>query len=216
MQVHSLIITVFCTKTMVHRIEQHPEYKTKIQDNPIALLEAIKTLMHDPVRAQYPIISAFTAQKAWYNTKQMDDERLNDFAKRYKQNMDRAKSYLGRCQFDYFVEQSEKFQEAADDAAKDKLKAETFDAFVAWHFMQAADYKRYGSLLTNLATQFSLGNNQYPKTFDAALDVLSNHKLDAKYYETKNRLKEKAKQEAKQDDPNPSLDAPSNAQKSKE
>ena len=79
---------------------------SKIQDDPIALLEAIKTLMHDPIRAQYPIISAHTAQKLWYTTKQQDEERLNDFAKQYKQNFDRAKSYLGKCQFDYFVEQS--------------------------------------------------------------------------------------------------------------
>ena len=80
-QVFSLILTVYCTKAMVHRIEQHPEYKTKIQDDPIALLEAIKTLVHDPIRAHYPIISAYTAQKLWYTTKQHDKERLNDFAK---------------------------------------------------------------------------------------------------------------------------------------
>ena len=66
-------------------------------------------------------------------------------------------------QFDYFVEQSKKYQQASDDQAKDKLKQETHDAFVAWHFMQAANYRKYGSLLTNLATQYSLGNNQYPE-----------------------------------------------------
>ena len=132
----------------------------------------------------YPIISAYTAQKLWYTTKQHDEERLNDFAKRYKQNLDCAKSYIGKGQFDYFVEQSKKYQQAPDDQTRTKLKEETHDAFVAWHFMQAADYKKYGSLLTNLATQYSLGNNQYPRTlFYAALDVLSNHKLDAKYYE---------------------------------
>ena len=68
-QVFSLIMTMFCSKTMVHRIEQHPEYKTKIQDDPIDLLEAIKTLIHDPIRAQHPIISAHTAQKLWYTTR---------------------------------------------------------------------------------------------------------------------------------------------------
>ena len=67
-QVFSIIVAVFCSKTMVHRIEQHPEYKTKIQDDPIDLLEAIKTLVHDPIRAQYPIILAYTAQKLWYTT----------------------------------------------------------------------------------------------------------------------------------------------------
>ena len=59
-----------------------------------------------------------------------------------------------KSQFDYFVEQSEKYQQAPDDSAKTKLKEETYDVFVAWHFMQAADYKKYGSLLTNLATQY--------------------------------------------------------------
>ena len=193
-----------------------PEYKTKIQDDPIALLEAIKTLMHDPIRAQYPIISAYSAQKLWYTTRQHDEERLNDFAKRYKQNLDRAKSYIGKGQFDYFVEQSKPYQQATDDQAKQKLTQETHDAFIAWHFMQAAHYKQYGILLTNFATQYSLGNNQYPRTFNAALDVLSNHKLDAKYYKQRKRDKDQLKIDAKQEDTNPSLDAPSNAQKSKE
>ena len=61
-QLFSLIMTVFCSKTLAHRIEQHPECKTKIQDDPMASLEAIKTLMHDPVGAQCPIVSACTAQ----------------------------------------------------------------------------------------------------------------------------------------------------------
>ena len=61
-----------------------------------------------------------------------------------------------------------------------------------------------------------MGNDQYPKTFDAALDVLSNHKLDPKYYKQCKRDKDKLKNGAKQEDANPSLDAPSNAQKSKE
>ena len=66
---------------------------------------------------------------------------------------------------------------------------------------------KYGSLLTKLATQYSLGNNQYPRTFDAALDVLSNHKLDPKYYELRKRDKDRLKNDAKQEDANPSLAA---------
>ena len=37
-------------------------------------------------------------------------------------NLDRAKSHIGKGQFDYFVEQSEQYQQASDDQAKDKLK----------------------------------------------------------------------------------------------
>ena len=41
---YSLIFTTYCTKAMQSRIEEHPDFETKIQDDPIALLEAIKTL----------------------------------------------------------------------------------------------------------------------------------------------------------------------------
>ncbi len=49
---YALIFTNYCTKTMQSRIEEHPDYEPILKNNPIAVLEAIKTLMHDPVRAQ--------------------------------------------------------------------------------------------------------------------------------------------------------------------
>jgi hypothetical protein len=42
---------------MQNRIEEHPEFDSKIDNDPIALLEVIKILMHDTVRAQYPEVS---------------------------------------------------------------------------------------------------------------------------------------------------------------
>ena len=45
----AMIKSQHCTKTMQTRVEEHPDYESKIDDDPIALLEAIKTLMHDPV-----------------------------------------------------------------------------------------------------------------------------------------------------------------------
>jgi hypothetical protein len=39
---------------MQNRIEEHPDYESKIQDDPIELLEKIKVLMHNPIRAKYP------------------------------------------------------------------------------------------------------------------------------------------------------------------
>ena len=52
---YSLILSEYCNKTIQARIETHPKYESEIQDNAIALLEVIKSLMHNPVRAQYPI-----------------------------------------------------------------------------------------------------------------------------------------------------------------
>jgi hypothetical protein len=39
---------------------------------------------------------------------------------------------------------------------------------------------KYGSLMTSLTTQFSMGTNQYPKDVMAAVDILTNHTFNKK------------------------------------
>ena len=45
--------------------------------------------------------------------------------------------------------------------------------------MDNADKAKYGSILTGLNTQQSLGNDQYPTSITESNNVLSNHKFDA-------------------------------------
>ena len=52
-------------------IEVHPEFATLIKNDPIALLEVIKTLMHDSVWSHYPLISMTNAFVLLVNIKQM-------------------------------------------------------------------------------------------------------------------------------------------------
>ena len=51
--------------------------------------------------------------------------------------------------------------------------------------MKGSDQYKYGAFLKGFVFQFSLGNNQYPKTIMTATYFLSNHKLDPKFYEKK-------------------------------
>ena len=80
---------------MQARIEAHPDFEAKIRNDPIALLEAIKELMHDPVRAQYPMAGMTDALKRLLNLRQAEDEQLLDYVKKFKQQRDIAKSYVG-------------------------------------------------------------------------------------------------------------------------
>ena len=41
---YALIFTNYCTKTMQARIEEHPDFKSTLKNDPIALLDAIKTV----------------------------------------------------------------------------------------------------------------------------------------------------------------------------
>lgn len=99
---------------MQTRIEEHPDYESKIDDDPIALLEAIKTLMHDPVRAQYPYASLVSQLTAWLNMRQQPDEGLMDYVKRFKHARDNAKSFLGPTFLDDFVKTTKAYREEPD------------------------------------------------------------------------------------------------------
>ena len=82
---YALIYTNYCTKTMQSRIEEHPDYASTLKNDPIATLEAIKTLMHDTVRAQYPLVSMTDALNRLTNIRQHENEALLDYVKRFKQ-----------------------------------------------------------------------------------------------------------------------------------
>ena len=73
---------------MQHRIKEHPQFDSKIQNDPIELLKAIKIVMHDPIRAKYPYTSLTEALMRKLNIKQLEQESLIDYMKRFKQSRD--------------------------------------------------------------------------------------------------------------------------------
>ncbi len=72
----------------------------------------------------------------------------------------------------------------------------------AFLYLENSDQDKYGSIIKNLNSQKSLGNDQYPKTVVEANNVLSNHKFDInkarkpeKHHPKVNNNKNKEKQE---------------------
>jgi hypothetical protein len=51
---YALIVSKHCSKVNQDRIANHPEFESKIMNDPIELLRVIQLLMHDPIRARYP------------------------------------------------------------------------------------------------------------------------------------------------------------------
>eukprot|EP00980_Cylindrotheca_fusiformis_P020217 scaffold7304_cov66-Cylindrotheca_fusiformis.AAC.1 len=175
---YAMIYADFCSSTMQIRIKEHPEFETTIYNDPIELLIAVKMLMHNPVRATYPYLSVTDALAKLINVKQKEDESLNDYVERFKQVKSVAKSHLGEDFLDKFVENTKEYQainaKDSDTATRQKkLRDEAFDAFTTAVFLRGADRKRYGALIDGFSTQYALGNDQYPKTIVAAVDVMS-------------------------------------------
>jgi hypothetical protein len=57
--------------------------------------------------------------------------------------------------------------------------------------LESSDQNKYGSLLQVRSTTFSLGTDSYPRSKEKALDALSNHKFDGRYYEVQKKTRDK-------------------------
>jgi hypothetical protein len=60
---------------------------------------------------------------------------------------------------------------------------EASESLMAFFYLENSDKSKYGSLITGLLSQYSLGQDQYPKTIVDANNVLSNHCFDPAYAE---------------------------------
>jgi hypothetical protein len=156
-------------------ITLHPDCVTTIRE--------IKVLMHDPIRAKYPFATLTEAMIRMLNIKQMENEGLMGYVKRFKQSHDITKSHVGTDILDKFVENTREYQDEADILKKDTLKEKAFQKWMAYLLMRNSDQNKYGTLLNGLISQFSMENNQYPKNIVGATDILSNHKHDRKAYQ---------------------------------
>ncbi len=204
LQAYALIFGTYSTRIMQHRIEEHPDFEStdaakRIKNNPIALLKAIQALSHKPIRAQYPMLTMTEAFGNLINIKQLDDEPLLEYVKRFKQVRDVAKEYLGTEIFDYFITNTEEYREQTDPQKQAELKAAAFEQWLALLLIKNSDQSKYGTLTKKLSSDYSLGSDNYPRTIALATDAMSNHPLDPKYFENKKKRVDKARADRNRD-----------------
>ncbi|MGC9161896.1 hypothetical protein, partial [Acidithiobacillus sp.] len=121
-------------------------------------MEVIKVLMHDPVCSQYPLISMTDALTRLVNAKQ------TDYIKRFKQLRDVAVSHMGTEMLHKFCEFQVEFKDLETDPGKKNYKDKVFEAWMAYLLIRGSDQSKYGLLTKNFISQYSLGNDQYPRT----------------------------------------------------
>ena len=149
-----------CNKAIQNRITESEDFKSKIRDNPIELLRAIRKKMYDPERAKYEWAVLTESLERILGTRQQDMESLEDYTKRFKQNKDIVKESVGQDVFDTFVEGTSRYQNATA-TKKGELKKNAFDTWAAYLYMTRSNQRKYGSLMQHLKTEFSLGRNAY-------------------------------------------------------
>jgi len=171
-----------CNTTMKTRLEQQEDYETKLKNDPIATLERIKQLMHDPIRARYPFASLTRALEGVINIQMNEGERLTDYTDRFKQARDILKSMVGTELFDQFIEHTEEYRTESDTDKQKEMKKTAWEKWITYNYVRKTDY-RFKSLIDQWTTNHSLnhtGELAFPKTMERAILVLGEHKWDPK------------------------------------
>jgi hypothetical protein len=75
------------------------------------------------------------------------------------------------------------------------MKDGAFNKWMASLLIHNSDQAKYGSLLNGLVSQFSIQNNQYPKTCTTATHIRSNRRFDNRGDSNKKKWPNKTKKD---------------------
>jgi len=75
------------------------------------------------------------------------------------------------------IEHSKEYR-AASPTQQQTLKDKAFERWMAFLFLKNSDIKKYGNVVSGLASQYSLKNDQNPDKIVDATNILSSHKHD--------------------------------------
>ncbi len=167
-----------CNTAMQSCLEQRKDFKTSIYNDPIELLKAIKehALNYQETRYEMSIIS--DAFRALFATKQREGENLQEYTKRFKTSKEILESHIGApIMLRKYVESMHGYI-ANDGDIVNKLIHKASEQLMAFIYIENADTRKYGSVLTNLNSQKSLGNDQYPKTLTEAYKLMPHNVRD--------------------------------------
>jgi hypothetical protein len=202
---YGLIMKSYMGIALKARVEAEADFESVIKDNVIELLKRIRELTHETDESRYPYMAVIETIARMINLRQQDDEDLITYVRRFKNQRDIVKEQLGNKFLESFVEWTQEYKDLGGDVTRETaLKKTAMEKFYGALLIRNSDRVKYGPLLTMLTSQYSMTQDQYPKTLVEATKVLELHRFDPSYYERKKKSKEKKANMTNQDTNNSS------------
>ena len=156
-------------------------------------MKAIKQHALNFEETRYDMAIVHDAFKTMFSTVQKEGESLQDYTKRFRVAKEVLESHIGGpLILSKIVKSMPNYKDS--DVRRTLCEKSAYERYMAYVYLKNADQGKYGSILSGLSTQKSLGNDQYPKTISDATSVLNNHPFDNhKKQMHQNHPKQKAK-----------------------
>ncbi len=171
-----------CNKAMQNKIASRSDCESSVFNDPVALLQAIKEHLLNCQDTRHEMSIVADAFRSVFNSKQKEVESLQDCTRHFKTSMETLKSHLGGPiileKHAITVKDFDASTVTTNVALKDRLTKEASECLFACLYLENSDQGKCGTIMKNLNSQKSLGNDQYPRTIVETNNVLSNHKFD--------------------------------------
>jgi hypothetical protein len=161
-----VIIKGQCTLNMKNKVESLKGYNSiEASDDVIKLLNGLKELTFKTHDVQYGYWTICQTVRKVLTMRQQDNEPLAEYYKRFTSCVDVAESQWGTL-----VPTAAATNETNEKVSRDK--------FITCVFLAGVDGKKYGRLKTELNNAYVAGQNNYPKTVENAVAMLSHYMND--------------------------------------
>lgn len=149
-----------------------PDFDTKVNKEPLVLLDRIEQLMHTPKRAKYPLLTILEILCNFLKCKQGEKKSLVDYMSRFKSERDVNFRIMGKIFLDGFAENSPEWENDWSDDKKRKSKENELKKFLSVLFLRNADYATYNKLLLECRKSYANKIDIYPKCLEGIIDVM--------------------------------------------
>jgi hypothetical protein len=158
-----VIVKGQCTLNMKNKVESLKGYDLiEANDDVIKLLNGLKELTFKTHKVQYGYCRICQTVRRVLTMRQQDNEPLAEYYKRFTSCVDVAESHWGTL-----VPTAAATNETNEKTSRDK--------FIICVFLAGVDTKKYGRLKAELNNAYVAGQNNYPKTVESAVTMLSHY-----------------------------------------
>jgi hypothetical protein len=164
----------------------YPEYEEEslqgydsieANDDVIKLLNGLKELTFKPREVQYGYWTICQTVRRVLTMRQQDNEPLAEYHKRFTSCVDVVESRWGTL-VPTAAESRWGILVPTAAAANETNKKTSRDKFITCIFLAGVDTKKYGRLETELNNAYVAGQNNYPKTVESDVTMLSHYMND--------------------------------------
>ncbi len=170
-----------CTRSLQNKLEEQKDYLTKIYNNPIETMAAIKELCYGYQPEKYPMWSVISALRTLCNIKKCDDESLNDYQRGFLSAWDIFYSLEGHLFFESYiknVKSTDIWDITLDIDYRENMIKNTSERVLAYIFMMSCDVVKTKKLVEDLNNDYTKQGKDKDKIFlknlSEAVNTISN------------------------------------------